>query len=348
MRRDSREYIEATIRNRAFSLVYQPIVHLDTGTLSGVETLCRFDDGRPPHRWFKQCEAFGLAGPMDLAIIGMALEDVDDLPQGYLALNLSAATLMHPTPLRQALRPLLERRPIVIELTEHDVVEDYETVTAAVDELRGAGVLLAVDDAGAGYSTLQHILRLRPDIIKLDRSITHEVDHDPARRALTSALVIFAAEIDASVVAEGIETEAELFALRAAGVARGQGFWLARPGQLPLPPVDYEPMPFVDLAAAALTSDPVRLPSAARPGDRLFGVDPMVSVVAHGVLSSLASIASAVELLRLDEGAMPVEERRALCSVMHRQVVHVSEVLKDLVRGLPPDALRTLDDLVRG
>lgn len=333
MNRHGRSYVEAALRNRSFSLVYQPIIHLDSGTISGVEALCRFHDGRPPDVWFNQCAALGLAGAMDLAVIDVALRDLDRLPDGYLALNLSTATLATPGPLRDLLRPALARRPIVLELTEHAVVEDYDRAADALRILRDAGILLAVDDAGAGYASFRHILRLRPDIIKLDRSITQCVDEDHGKRALASALVIFAAEMNASVVAEGIETEAELTALRLAGVERGQGFWLARPGPLPVGVTDYRPRPFVDLVGSTSPPFGVDLDVLADLGDIQ---DATTSVVAHDVLTSMASIETAIALLSAGDGDLSREEHRALCGVLQRQAGHVTEILTDLVRGLPP------------
>jgi EAL domain-containing protein (putative c-di-GMP-specific phosphodiesterase class I) len=329
MTRHERRHVEAAIRDGAFSLVYQPIVHLESGTLTGVEALCRFDDGRPPDVWFQECEALGLAGAMDLAIIGAAMHELDRLPDGFLALNLSPATLSTPGALLHALRPALDRRTIVLELTEHAIVKDYTVALDALRILRDAGVLLAIDDAGAGYSTFSHILRLRPDIIKLDRSITQGVDCDAGRRALTSALVIFAAEITAYVVAEGIETEAELVALRTAGVGRGQGFWLARPGPLPIELACYQPRPYGDLVPNAC-GEPLDL---VRPD-----ADATTAVVAHDALTSMAAIATAIKVLVGTDGALPQEEHRALCSVMQRRTTHVTSVLQALVQGSPVGA----------
>ncbi len=123
---------------------------------------------------------------------------------------------------------------VVLELTEHTRFDDYTKLMPALDALRARGVRIAVDDAGAGYSGLQHVLHLRPDILKLDLDLTHGIDTDPARHALATALVGFADRIGAVLLAEGIETGEELAVLRTLGVAWGQGFYLARPGPLPL------------------------------------------------------------------------------------------------------------------
>ena len=336
-------HIENTIRQRAFSLAYQPIVHLEEGTLSGVEALSRFPDGSSPQHWFEECERLGLAAAMDEAVVDVIAGDVDQLPaEGYVALNLSAATLSSPD-LPDLLSELAKRRQVVVELTEHAVVEDYEVIVDTLVALREHGILLAVDDAGAGYSTFQHILRLRPDIIKLDRSITHSIDADPARRALASAVVIFAAEIAASVVAEGVETEAELIALRRAGVSRAQGYFLAKPARLPLGAIPYEPLPYIELLEPGF-SQPAD--AEARPWERAHGAadsDATLAVLAHGALSSLASVSSALELFRTTDGTLPKDEYRALCSVMQRHVGHVAGLLEDVVRGLPPEVILDLN-----
>src|SRR4051795_13239199 len=109
--------------------------------------------------------------------------------------------------------------------------------------LRRAGIRVAGDDAGAGFSTFRHILHLRPDIIKMDQSITRDIDSDPARRALATALVIFAGEVGASLVAEGVETEGELRAVQEAGINRVQGFAMSAAQTPPLAPLTYVPDP---------------------------------------------------------------------------------------------------------
>ena len=118
---------------------------------------------------------------------------------------------------------------IVLEITEHAHVDDYEGLLRALEPLRSRGVRLAVDDAGAGFSSLQHILQLRPDVIKLDMALTRHIHLDPARRALASALVAFARNTNSRIVAEGVETALELEALRAIGIEKAQGYFLGRP-----------------------------------------------------------------------------------------------------------------------
>jgi EAL domain-containing protein (putative c-di-GMP-specific phosphodiesterase class I) len=201
-----------------------------------VEALARFDckPRRPPDEWFAEARDVGLGAEAELAAIDAALASFDDLPaEMVLAVNASPATV-----LSGVLDECLGRVPghrIVLELTEHDRIDDYEAVLAGLERLRGNGVRIALDDASAGYNGLQQILRLRPDVIKLDREITHGIDGDPVRRALAASLITFGHDTGAVVVAEGIETQAELAILCSLGARWGQGYHLARPGPLPIP-----------------------------------------------------------------------------------------------------------------
>ena len=121
---------------------------------------------------------------------------------------------------------------MVVEITEHEAIEDYEVLAAALEGLRSHGVRVAIDDAGAGFASLRHTLLLRPDIVKVDTSLTRDIDGDRAKRALTSALVSFGDEMGIAIVAEGIETGEELATLVDLGVPFGQGFYLAEPAPL--------------------------------------------------------------------------------------------------------------------
>jgi EAL domain-containing protein (putative c-di-GMP-specific phosphodiesterase class I) len=122
---------------------------------------------------------------------------------------------------------------IVLEITEHEAVEDYDDLVLALSPLRDLGVKVAIDDAGAGFASLRHTLRIAPDIVKMDMSLTRGIDSDRGKKALATALVSFAQEMDMAMVAEGIETAGELETLRDLGVRYGQGFFLAEPGPLP-------------------------------------------------------------------------------------------------------------------
>jgi EAL domain-containing protein (putative c-di-GMP-specific phosphodiesterase class I) len=217
-------------------MVFQPIVELSTGKPVGAEALARFafDPLRSPAEWFAEAADLGMSVELELSAIAAALPGLELLPEGaYLSVNAGPETAMSPE-LHRLLRSVPAGR-VVLELTEHVGIEDYDALTESLDALRARGVRLAVDDTGAGYSSLQHILNLKPDIIKLDRGLVEGIDADPARRALAGSLIAFATEVGAQVVAEGIETLREQTVLRRLGLRYGQGFHLGRPGPLPLP-----------------------------------------------------------------------------------------------------------------
>jgi EAL domain-containing protein (putative c-di-GMP-specific phosphodiesterase class I) len=218
-------------------IVYQPILDLNTGEVLGAEALSRFgtEPQRSPAQWFIEAAEVGLGIQLELAALRRASEGLPSLPpNAFLSVNLSSETLRSPA-LLTALDGLPGSR-IIIELTEHEKIEDYDQLTAPVARLRERGIRLAVDDAGAGFASLQQILRLKPDIIKLDRTFIEGLAEDPVRRALTTALVTFAHDIGATLVAEGIATAQELDALRRIGVRHGQGMFLGEPATLPFDP----------------------------------------------------------------------------------------------------------------
>ncbi len=221
------------IADDGISMAYQPIFDLASTVPSGFEALCRFATTpyRTPDIWFAEAAQIGRQLDLELGAIGKALEALRVLPaHTYVSVNASPETV-----LSGRLEALFQSYPferIVLELTEHAAVGCYDALGAAIEPLRFKGVKLAIDDAGAGHSGMQHIVRLRPDILKLDMTLTRNVDTDPPRRALAAAMVHFAAETGAVIVAEGIETEAELLALRVLGIHRGQGYLLGRPQDL--------------------------------------------------------------------------------------------------------------------
>ncbi|WP_147108401.1 EAL domain-containing protein [Tateyamaria sp. syn59] len=227
----------ATIRKildtRDFRVVYQPIYHLDSNRPSGFEALCRFQSEpyRTPDIWFAEAEAVGLGIDLELAVIDAALDGFAQLPEDvYLSVNASPATATS-----GRLSEVFDGRPlgrIVLEITEHSAIEDPAALMAELEAWRSRGLILAIDDAGAGYSGLQQIVQLSPDILKLDMSLTSGIDTDAAKRSLAAAMVHFATEQRSVIVAEGIETEAELTTLRKIGVHRGQGWFLGKPASL--------------------------------------------------------------------------------------------------------------------
>jgi EAL domain-containing protein (putative c-di-GMP-specific phosphodiesterase class I) len=219
----------------ALYMAYQPIVDIqDGGGVVGLEALARFTSlpDRSTDTWLAEAQAVGRLLELELACLRTALRDLERLPEdAYLSLNVSPATAIAPE-LHEVLDGLpLER--LVLEMTEHARVDDYPALKAALGGFRERGIRLAIDDAGAGFASLRHIVLLHPDFIKLDMTLTRDVHVDETRRALVVALVAFGSQIQASVIAEGVETEDQLATLRKAGVQFGQGFHLARPQAWP-------------------------------------------------------------------------------------------------------------------
>ncbi|MEX2503606.1 MAG: EAL domain-containing protein, partial [Egicoccus sp.] len=209
------ERIDAALAPGVLHMMFQPIVDLHGSGTVGYEALARFacEPARTPDVWFDEAASIGRGTELELAAARAALEQLSDLPDpAFLTVNVSPTTVMSP-----ALSLLLGRydqHRIVLELTEHARVDDYPKLLATLEPLRAQGVRIAVDDTGAGYAGLQHLLHLRPKLVKLDLQLTRDVDTDPARRALATALVTFSRELGSTIVAEGIETSAELDTLR--------------------------------------------------------------------------------------------------------------------------------------
>ncbi|MEW1959058.1 EAL domain-containing protein [Kineococcus sp. NPDC059986] len=211
-------------------VVYQPVVDLVSGATVGVEALSRFPSGTPtPDRWFAEAAEVGAGQDLELSALDNAVQGLPFLP-GFLALNVSPSTITTPAFLRRLEALPLDR--VVVEITEHSAVSNYAALLGTLEPLRRNGLRIAVDDTGAGYASLSHVLTVLPDFIKLDISLVRGIDADTSRRALTAGLVTFAQATGARIVAEGIETASELAVLRDLGVGLGQGYHLARPAPL--------------------------------------------------------------------------------------------------------------------
>ena len=215
---------------RAFHTVYQPIVELDARRVVGFEALTRFDDGTPPDIRFADAARLGLGDAYELAAIGTALGGADRLPDdAFLSVNVSPAVALASG---ERLRASLDgaRRPVVLELTEHVPIVDY---TPLRDAIRNLGdVKIAVDDAGAGYASLRHILELRPAYAKLDISLVRGIDGDDLRQAMAAGMQYYALRSGCRLVAEGIETDEEAEVLRNLGVELAQGYLFGRPERI--------------------------------------------------------------------------------------------------------------------
>ncbi|WP_334177875.1 EAL domain-containing protein [Pseudoxanthomonas sp.] len=211
-------------------MVYQPIYRSSTRRIVGVECLSRFElePRRTPDVWFAEAREIGLGVRLELNAILSALDGLRQISGDfYVALNVSPQTIVSGG--IEGYIDDLDPHRVVLEITEHSLVDDYKLLNERLVPLRAAGVRVAVDDAGAGYASMRHVLAIHPDIIKLDLSLTRDIDSDSPRRALAAALIEFACQTQSHVVAEGVETATELAALQALGVDDVQGYHLARP-----------------------------------------------------------------------------------------------------------------------
>jgi len=224
-----RAEIEALLAHEASIVpVFQPVLELATGRVAGYEALARMPDGpfRPPDQWFNQAHRAGLGPALEAAALRAALRVHGRPERTFLALNVSPGALLSPE-VRDALPDDLSG--IVIELTEHELFSTEAALDRELDELRARGARIALDDAGNGYAGLQQIIRVAPDILKLDRSLVDGVHEDPHRFALLEALISFASTTRAAVCAEGVEALDDLAVLAAMDVTYAQGWALARP-----------------------------------------------------------------------------------------------------------------------
>jgi EAL domain-containing protein (putative c-di-GMP-specific phosphodiesterase class I) len=223
----------ALVDDGAFRMAFQPLVALSNRWIVGYEALARFVDGRVPNLWFEDAHSVGLGVELEMRALARSLGCAAHRRGYYIAVNLSPATLTSGTLANWLANAEVENANIVLELTEHAVVSDYDAMREAFDRIHRRGLRIAIDDVGSGFATLRHVVDLRPDIIKLDRSLVSYLDEDPARYSLTASLVQFASATGCAVVAEGIERPEELEVCRTIGVQFGQGFLFGRPGELP-------------------------------------------------------------------------------------------------------------------
>ena len=222
-----RRMLGEVIAARSFHPVFQPLVDLGSGDVAGYEALTRFESGQRPDLCFADAWSVGLGSELELVTLEAAIAAARVLPAGrWLSVNVSARLLAD----RERLREILwsADRPIVIEISEHAVIDDYRAVQDAVRDL-GHDHRLAVDDAGAGVANFGHIIELRPDFVKLDISIVRRVNADLGRQAMVIGMRHFARNAGCRLVAEGIETEDEARTLTSLGVELGQGYLFGHP-----------------------------------------------------------------------------------------------------------------------
>jgi len=228
-REAQRRELDAILTQHAFHPVFQPVVDIETGAVRGYEALTRVDDGMRPDLRFARAHGAGVGSELERICAEAALDvaDVAGLPPDvWLAVNFSPACLLDGT---AAAVVSGRRREVIVEITEHAPIESYPALREAFD---ACCTRFAVDDAGAGFASLRHILELRPDIVKLDIELVRGIDTDPARQAMATGLCEFAAQTGTMLIAEGVETAAEAEAVRRLGVRYVQGYLFGRPMEL--------------------------------------------------------------------------------------------------------------------
>lgn len=250
------------------SVVFQPIVDLSSGSLFAYEALvrCRRPELASPPVLFERAVSAGCVGRLGRMIREIAMPLASGRP---LFLN------VHPQELQEGwlVRPddpiYLHDSSVYLEVTESVPLTHYELCIDVLREVRSrSGLHLVVDDLGAGYSNLKRIADLEPKVVKLDRGLVCGVDRSSRQRQLVASVVRLCADLDASVVAEGIETESELSALKDTGAHYGQGYLFARPA-FPMPPVTWPPsapLPIVSTSPSAEELDPEDVLRRARVG----------------------------------------------------------------------------------
>ncbi|MGH9283566.1 MAG: EAL domain-containing protein, partial [Acidimicrobiales bacterium] len=229
--RARRSALDDVLRGQAFAPVFQPIVSLVDGTVTGFEALTRFSDGVDPKLRFAEAVALDRGIDLETATLAAALRAASGLSQhNWVSVNVSPALVLADGLLKRMVETCAV--PVVLELTEHDPVDDYVELSGALSELRPA-TRLSVDDAGSGFASLRHVLALEPDFVKLDQSWVTGINGDPARQALVAGLGHFAARTGSTLIAEGIETDGERGTLTELEVGLGQGYLFGRPEALP-------------------------------------------------------------------------------------------------------------------
>lgn len=228
---DWTEMLAAVSRGEGLSSVFQPIIDTARGSIVGYEALTRFAGygTGDPELWFAAARRHGRAVELEAAALRSAFRARPSLPANcFLTVNV-APDLLDTDAVRAIWREQGDLSGVIIELTEQVPIESYLALEPQLDQVRAAGALIAVDDAGSGYAGLRHLLAIRPALIKVDRALVEGVDHDGAKRALIEMLGTFASRVDAWLLAEGVERVEELDALAALGVPLVQGYYLGRP-----------------------------------------------------------------------------------------------------------------------
>jgi diguanylate cyclase (GGDEF)-like protein/PAS domain S-box-containing protein len=240
-RLDLEQALREAVERDEFRVHFQPIVNLSSGAVVAMEALVRWD--RPevglvaPGTFIAVAEETGLIRPIGASVIRTGFAEAARWAGGRspvdLCVNLSARQLLDPRVLdsvEDALRSSgLDPRRVVFEITESSLIEDGQATRDQLARLRAIGIRLAIDDFGTGYSSLGYLEQLPVDILKIDRAFIVDLPTSPKRATLLRAIVGMAGALHLTTIAEGIETDEQLRAVRAIGCDLAQGFLIARP-----------------------------------------------------------------------------------------------------------------------
>jgi EAL domain-containing protein (putative c-di-GMP-specific phosphodiesterase class I) len=231
--------LRTAIERNAIHVAYQPIVDLSTGRIDGFEALARWSDTRlgnvPPQVFIPAAEQLGLIGQLDAQVLASAHAGLAEIQRATgerltLSFNVAPSCVADPALLDQVSGLIMTEPeiPLVLEITERELVADDRSTGAALERLKGAGVQLAVDDFGAGYSSIGYLHRLPVDIVKIDKSLVRDLA-DHRSYLLIQGVIAMAKAMSLSVVVEGLETEKDAALVAGLGCDKGQGYLYSRP-----------------------------------------------------------------------------------------------------------------------
>ncbi|MFC4305008.1 EAL domain-containing protein [Cohnella boryungensis] len=236
-----RGQLELVLEKGSIQVLAQPIMNLNTGDIYGWEILTRGPEGtvlHSPEKLFQFAEQSRLLSRLEFLVVKKALEEISASEiREPIFLNVTAVTLSHPLFLSHVLQcleklPGLSAQQIYFEITERHQITNFDEMIEILRRFRKHGFRFAVDDAGSGYSSLQWIGELVPELIKVDRSVIRHVDRVAIKESLLRAIVMAAREMKCEIVAEGVEREEEADVLFKLEVDMGQGYYFARPNVL--------------------------------------------------------------------------------------------------------------------
>jgi diguanylate cyclase (GGDEF)-like protein/PAS domain S-box-containing protein len=314
---DQNRAIRRVVADRLFEVVFQAIHDVTTGQVVGVEALARFPcEPFAPTSFFAQAASLGLNIELETAIVRRVLAMMPQLPADvFVAVNISPAAALQ-VPWAELLVDVDPSR-VVLEITEHDAVHNYGALDDVLQAGRIRGMRVAVDDVGAGFSSFSHVLELEPEFVKIDLSITRNIDGDDARRRLAQAIAEFTGQIGATVIAEGVETQGELDAISAAGIGWAQGYHLSRPK----PPAHGFPAAEVTAAPDDLLPSTFDLL-----GERRFELALAHSPIGMAVVGLDGTFLRTNRALRVMLGY----GRKALSNMTFQQITHPDDLDSDL------------------